>query len=140
MSSKNLMILAGVLAIILLAYFIFKGNYSTPTYTNQPSTTSAPSATGENSATTSGEIQSQIEIKNFSFNPSSATIKIGTTVTWVNNDSVPHTITSDPDGATFKSSTLQPGEKFQFTFASAGTFLYYCSIHASMQGTVTVTP
>lgn len=140
MSAKKLMILVGILVVVLLVYFIFKDNYSSPTYVNQPSITSVTSTSGENVTTTSGEAQSQIEIKNFSFNPSSVTVKTGTTVTWVNNDSVPHDITNDPDGSKFKSQTLQQGENFKFTFDTAGTFPYYCGIHPSMQGTVIVEP
>lgn len=139
MFSKKLLILGGVLIIVFFAYFIFKGSYSVPVNTDD-SVTSTPSVARENPATASGVVQSQISIKNFSFDPQSITIKPGTTVTWINNDSVPHTITSDPDGATFKSQTLQPGEKFQFTFASAGTFPYHCSIHPSMQGNIVVVP
>lgn len=134
MSSKNLMILVvGVVVIALLAYFVLKGNSYPSTPVTQPSATSTPAVTGESSTSSS------VEIKNFSFSPTSATIKAGTTVTWTNNDAVPHTITSDPDGSLFKSSTLNPGETFQFTFSTAGSFPYHCSIHSSMQGTVIVT-
>lgn len=132
------MILVAGVVVILVAYFVLKGNYSTST--KQPSVTSSPSVIETNSATGSGQTQSSIEIKNFSFNPSSVSVKAGTTVTWKNNDSVPHTITSDPDGGVFKSQTLNSGDTFQFTFNTAGSFPYHCSIHTSMQGTVTVTP
>ncbi len=134
MSSRNLVILlAGVVVVGLLVYFVLKGNSYSSTPVTQPSVTSTPSAIGENPTSSS------IEIKNFSFSPTSATVKAGTTVTWTNNDAVPHTITSDPDGSLFKSSTLNPGETFQFTFSTAGSFAYHCSIHTSMQGTVVVT-
>lgn len=63
----------------------------------------------------------------------------GTTVTWINNDSVPHTATSDT--GIWDSGTLQTGGSFSFTFNDSGTFPYFCSIHgqASMSGTIEVT-
>lgn len=134
MSSKNLMILAvGVVVVALLANFVLKGNSYSSTPVVQPSVTSAPSIAGESPT------PSSIEIKNFSFNPSSITIKAGTTVTWTNNDTVPHDIASDSDGSVFKSQILKTGENFQFTFDKTGTFPYHCGIHPSMQGTVIVT-
>ena|ERR687886_536565 len=77
-----------------------------------------------------------VSIENFAFNPPNISVAPGTTVTWVNNDTVPHTTTAD-DG-TWDSETLQPGQSFSFTFSSAGTFPYHCEIHPSMRGTVTV--
>ena len=81
-----------------------------------------------------------VNIQNFAFDPPNITVAPGTTVTWVNNDSAPHTVTAtDPAGA-FDSGTLQPGQSFSFTFIQPGTtYAYYCAIHPSMTGTVTVT-
>lgn len=78
-----------------------------------------------------------VNIINFSFQPGSLTVKAGDTVTWVNNDSTTHTITSD-NGAFTSSGNLAPGDKYQFTFTKAGTYPYHCSIHPSMTATVTV--
>lgn len=140
MSSRTLMILAAVvLGLAIFVYFIFKGNNSTSINNNQPNVTSAPSVQGETpTVVPTGGKASQVSIKNFSFDPSPLTIKIGTTVTWINNDSAPHTVTSDTEGSALKSQTIQPGESFQFTFKDAGTFPYYCSLHTSMKGTVEV--
>ncbi len=77
-----------------------------------------------------------ISIKNFAFNPPNATVAAGTTVTWVNDDQAPHTVTAD-DGA-FDSGTLQPGQSYSFTFDKAGTYAYHCDIHPDMTATVTV--
>jgi plastocyanin len=79
-------------------------------------------------------VESAVTIKNFAFSPSALTIKKGTTVTWTNEDSVPHTIKSD----TFNSGTLNTGNKFQFTFSSTGTFDYSCGIHPQMSGKIIV--
>jgi plastocyanin len=75
-----------------------------------------------------------VTIKNFAFSPASLTIKAGTTVTWTNQDSASHTISS----ASFSSGNLATGDKFQFTFTNPGTYAYSCGIHPSMQGTITV--
>ena len=61
----------------------------------------------------------------------------GTTVTWTNSDGTTHTVTAD--GGAFDSGHLADGATFQFTFKAAGVFPYHCSIHSSMNGTITVT-
>ena len=66
----------------------------------------------------------------------------GTTVTWVNDDSVPHNIQSmDEDGNTiqlFNSPPMNTGDKFVFTFEEAGVYNYFCSFHPWRVGVVTV--
>jgi plastocyanin len=80
---------------------------------------------------------STVDIKGFSFQPSSMTVQVGTTVTWVNHDSADHTITSD-DGK-FESNNIMSGGEFRFAFSKPGTYNYHCGIHPSMTGVVTVT-
>ncbi|SYZ73521.1 exported hypothetical protein [Candidatus Zixiibacteriota bacterium] len=80
-----------------------------------------------------------VTISGFAFNPSSTTVKMGTTVTWTNNDAVTHTVTSD-DGKFTSSGNLGQGAKYSYTFNTAGSYPYHCSIHPSMTGTITVTP
>jgi len=106
-----------------------------------PSTTPTPTLTGTATPTptptgTPTGIVNKVSIQGFAFNPSSITVSVGTTVTWTNNDSVTHTVTSDT-GA-FSSGNLNPGQTFSHTFNQAGTFAYHCSIHTSMHGTVVV--
>ena len=86
-----------------------------------------------------GQTQSSvsISIQNFAFNPEKITVPVGTTITWTNKDSAPHTVTSN-NGA-FNSGTLGNGGTFQFTFNTVGTFDYHCNIHRSMTATVIVT-
>jgi amicyanin len=81
-----------------------------------------------------------VNIDNFAFSPAKITVKVGTTVTWTNKDSVTHTVTSD-DGsaAAFDSGNLESGKTYQFTFQKAGTYTYHCNIHPDMQGTIVVT-
>jgi plastocyanin len=80
----------------------------------------------------------EVTIANFSFGPNELQVKVGTTVTWTNQDSTRHTVTAD-DG-TFDSGALSEGSSFSFTFTEAGTFPYSCNFHPSMVGTVTVVP
>ena len=76
-----------------------------------------------------------VEIKNFTFSPSIAAVTKGGTVTWTNNDSVTHNLTSPGN---FDSGDLAPGQTFSHTFDEAGTFDYHCTIHPSMTGKVIV--
>ena len=78
----------------------------------------------------------EIKIDNFSFGPPELKIPIGATVTWANRDDIPHTVVSTDK--VFKSKVLDTDEKFSFTFATAGTFSYFCSIHPKMTGKVIV--
>jgi plastocyanin len=80
----------------------------------------------------------EVKIDNFSFGPVTLTVPVGTTVTWVNRDDIPHTVVSADDSKTFKSKVLDTDEKFSFTFSKAGTYPYFCSIHPKMTGKVIV--
>lgn len=75
-----------------------------------------------------------ISIANFSFNPQTLNVKIGTTVTWTNDDPVPH----QPVGSIFSSQILNTGDSYSFTFTQAGTYNYHCAIHPSMTGQIIV--
>ena len=84
----------------------------------------------------------EVRIQGMAFIPSSVTVKEGTVITWTNDDSVPHTVTSDT--GLFDSGTMNPpdlytgGGTFSYTFTTAGTYKYHCSLHAAMTGTVIV--
>jgi plastocyanin len=71
----------------------------------------------------------------FGFSPATMTIRPGTTITWKNMSSAPHTVTSD-DGQTFDSGTIAPGGTFTFKFMVAGSYPYHCNIHPYMRATV----
>ena len=78
----------------------------------------------------------EVKIDNFSFTPAELKVAVGTTVTWTNGDDIPHTVVSTDK--VFKSKVLDTGDKFSFTFTTAGTFPYFCSIHPKMTGKVIV--
>ena len=79
----------------------------------------------------------QVKIDNFSFAPATVTVAVGTTVTWVNQDDVPHNVVST-EGKTLKSPVMDTDQKFSYTFTAAGTYPYYCAIHPKMTGKVVV--
>ena len=79
---------------------------------------------------------SEIKIDNFSFSPAELTIKVGTTVTWINHDDIPHTAVSTDQF--FKSKVMDTDEKFSFTFTKPGTYPYFCSVHPKMTGKIIV--
>jgi amicyanin len=85
--------------------------------------------------TTTSVSDNTIRIKNFVFDPASIRVKVGSTVRWVNQDSVPHRILFT-DGA--DSTVLAGSQSWSRKFDVAGTYDYACTIHPAMQGTVIV--
>jgi plastocyanin len=77
-----------------------------------------------------------IEIKEFKYGPPVLSVPVGTTLTWVNHDEEPHTVTS-ATGA-FSSAGLVNDDTFVETFTKPGTYQYFCKIHPYMKGTVVV--
>jgi plastocyanin len=75
-------------------------------------------------------------LKDFMFQPTSLKVKAHSRVTWINRDGEPHTIVS-PAGL-FRSNALDTNDSFSFTFDSAGTYRFVCSIHPQMTGTIVV--
>jgi plastocyanin len=78
----------------------------------------------------------EVKIDNFSFAPTSLTVRVGTQITWTNRDDIPHTVVEDDK--LFKSKVLDTDEKFTFTPTKPGTYNYYCSIHPKMTAKVVV--
>jgi len=74
--------------------------------------------------------------------PLNLEISAGATVTWTNDDSVPHTVQSQDEFgnviALFNSAPLNTGDKFEYTFEEAGVYNYFCSFHPWRVGVVTV--
>ncbi len=86
----------------------------------------------------SGEVA--VSISNFVYTPGTLTVKKGSTVTWTNNDSVAHTVTSDSESpkSGLDSELFGKGETFEFTFNEVGVFKYHCAPHPSMTASVEV--
>jgi 3',5'-cyclic AMP phosphodiesterase CpdA len=79
----------------------------------------------------------EIVVDNFSFTPPNATIPVGTTVTWINHDDVPHTVVNND--RKFKSPVLDTDERFSHRFDEPGRYPYFCSVHPKMTAEVVVT-
>ena len=77
-----------------------------------------------------------VTIDNFTFTAPELTVAVGTTVKWVNHDDIPHSVV-DKNKA-FRSKALDTDDSYSFTFASAGTFDYFCGLHPHMVGKIIV--
>jgi plastocyanin len=77
-----------------------------------------------------------VKIDNFTFAPQQLKVKAGTTVTWINEDDIPHALASSTK--TFKSKTLDTDDKFSFTFTTPGSYAYFCSLHPHMTASIVV--
>ncbi len=77
-----------------------------------------------------------IYIKDYAFGADELRVTKGTTITWVNNDQVKHTVSLD-NGAV-ESNLLAPGESFQYTFNELGTYAYHCRPHPYMKAKIEV--
>ena len=125
--------LALISAVLMFAIACGGGN-STPS--TAPSPTPSPTPP-------SGGVSSSVAIPvgaeslgNRAYTPDELNVAVGTTVTWMNTDSIAHTSTSNAAG--WDSGIVAPGGRFSFAFQNAGTFQYHCAIHPGMVGTVVV--
>lgn len=110
---------------------------STPTPATAPGTQSAPSSPAAPSSPPAAAA-ARIVIDNFAFSPANLTVRPGERVTVVNHDSATHTLTAKP-GSAFDTGPVNPGRSVTFTApATAGSYPYVCTIHATMHGTLTV--
>jgi plastocyanin len=99
----------------------------------------SPAAPGSAAPAPAPAAGNNVAIRNFAFSPASLTVRAGTEVTWTNQDSDAHTVTSDGSGGPLNSKALNTGDTFSHTFAEPGTYKYLCTIHPFMTATVTVT-
>lgn len=95
----------------------------------------APKPAAKPAAAPAGPVA--VHISNFTFGPKIATVKVGQTITWTNDDDIPHTVVATDKS--FRSKVLDTGQSFSFTFTKAGQFAYFCSLHPMMTGKVVVT-
>lgn len=135
---------ASALLIIVFAFLGGCGGGDSTTTTTETET-EASGAAQETSPETSGNAPApsgeavraeKVEIVNFAYEPDPVKIQEGGKVTWLNQDSAPHTATAD-DGS-FDTGTLEEGKLKSETFKEPGTYAYHCTIHPSMHGTVEV--
>lgn len=83
-----------------------------------------------------------VVISGYQYNPGNINVPVGGTVTWINQDSVAHSVTSPLPGQVTTTGAfdgvLQPGQSYSYTFNLPGRVDYYCRFHSGMQGSVTV--
>jgi amicyanin len=77
-----------------------------------------------------------VTIDNFTFTAPELTVAVGTTVKWINHDDIPHNVVNKDK--LFRSKALDTDDSYSFTFASAGTYDYFCGLHPHMQGKIIV--
>src|SRR5215216_4954334 len=124
------------------------GNATNATLTGAGNATNATmtGASGANTGTSVSIASGSSSLTDTAYQPNPIQVSVGNTVTWTNNDSQPHTVTSGSNGQPddkFNSSPnfsplLNPGQTFSFTFTQAGTYPYFCMLHPNMVGTVSV--
>jgi len=77
-----------------------------------------------------------VTIDNFTFSPKELTVAVGTTVKFVNHDDIPHTVVEK--NLSFRSKALDTDDAYSYTFATAGSFDYFCGLHPHMVGKIIV--
>jgi plastocyanin len=123
-------LIAAVVTVAAAAFALGRGVASDSGGSSTAATSTGPAAVPANAT--------GVEIKDFAFNPANVTVKVGTAVTWTNDDSVGHTVTTD--NGSLASQELQQGQTYSSTFTTAGTVSYFCAIHRFMTATVVVEP
>lgn len=129
-----------LLPVLLTAVAIAVGAVLIIVLTKDPSSGDSTSASAPSSSTPSaggsaGGGDVKINISDFKFKPDTVTVKAGSSITWVNEDTASHTATAK-DG--FDTGTLNKGDSKAVTLSKPGTFSYVCQFHAFMTGTVVV--
>jgi plastocyanin len=125
----------GLLMLAVLALAAAGCGSSNDNTSSTPSTPAAPATSTANNTSSSSGKAVIITMKNIQFNPTSKTVKVGTPVKWVNEDTVAHNV----EGGPLHSSTFGEGGSYEFTPKKAETISYVCTIHPNMKATLTVT-
>ncbi len=97
----------------------------------------APAATSSDAPAMAQSGAVAVAIADFAFDARDLTVTAGSTVTWTNQDSAPHSVVSRGVDD-LSSESLATGDAYEHTFDQPGAFDYICGIHNSMKGTVTV--
>jgi plastocyanin len=136
---KSIIIIAVILIVVAGGVIVYVNRNSLFSSSSSTISTMPTSSSSTTSTSTASQSTNSVTIQNFAFSPSAITVKKGTTVTWTNQDSTTHTVTETDGQDGPKSGDLSSGKSYSFTFNTAGTFKYECSIHTDMTGAVTVT-
>ncbi len=123
-----------VVSAILMFAIACGGSYSSASPSPSPTPSPAPTPGGPSSSVAIPV--GAASLGNRAYTPDDLNVAVGTTVRWMNTDSISHTSTSDVTG--WNSGIVAPGGQFSFAFQTAGSFPYHCTIHPGMVGTVVV--
>ena len=104
---------------------------------NGAATTEEPAGGGDDDGGGGGGGAAEVSMEGIAFVPPEVTVAVGDTVTWTNNDSVPHDVTAD-SFSSGEAGGMAGGDTFEQTFEEAGSFDYVCTVHPGMEGTVVV--
>jgi plastocyanin len=104
---------------------------------NNPSADSQADVDNSANDSTAAGGEIRIGMKNLKFDPEEQAVKVGQTVTWINNESIPHNVVAE-EGADFESDTFGKDGTFEYKPTKAGTIKYVCTLHPGMDGTLSV--
>jgi amicyanin len=79
-----------------------------------------------------------VQMANYAFAPAAITVDEGDTITWTNQDTAPHTVTTTSGPERLNSPYLSKGQSWSYTFTAPGTYMYYCTVHPDMRAEVIV--
>lgn len=129
-----------IFSALLISLLTFSLLFATSCQTSPSPEAPAPESTlptgQEEPESNPPEAGTEVAIVGFAFKAATLTVPIGTTVTWTNQDSAPHTVTARE--GLFDGGTLSRNDTFSYTFTEKGTFEHYCKIHPYMTGTIIV--
>ena len=155
MSMKNKVAVFSVFAVLTLAIIlgtiIVVGSVSAQNSTERQSSevgingrANSGNSTNSTAGTKVSIVEEASEMGDQAYNPNPVKVKSGDTVTWTNDDSQIHTVTSGTDssdpnmGKEFDSSMLSQNQTFSHKFTNAGEFSYFCELHPTMVGKAVV--
>jgi len=127
-------LLFAVVALVAAGCGSSNNSSSSSSASSAPATTTGSTSTSGGTAAPSGKTVT-IDMKNIQFNPKTVTVKVGETVKWVNQDSVPHNVSGGP----LHSPTFGNGGTLTYKATKAGKISYVCTIHPGMTATLNVT-
>jgi plastocyanin len=105
-------------------------------YYGQPNTTSAPITAAAVARATQKQVVAKEVNHRYLFASKTLTIKVGTTLTWLNTSDAAHNVTFDKNKGV--NMDFKPSKSVSYRFTRAGTYRYHCEYHPYMTGVVIV--
>jgi plastocyanin len=96
----------------------------------------APAAFGQSADEAKGR-EYTVVMSNMDYGATPSGLKVGDTITWVNHDTVMHSVTAKDHSFDLR---LNPGQSGKTALSQAGKIPFYCLFHPNMSGTLTVAP